>query len=72
MKGRLSGPIFWALVGVFVVIASVFFIPALRDLLMCFLFIMISGAVFLLLGVTLIVLAVREKGGGVLRKFLSV
>jgi len=69
VNGKLSLPIFWAL-GVFVVIASVFSIPAFRDLLMGFLFIIISGSVFLLLGVALIFLTVKEKVGGTLKKFL--
>jgi len=70
MKGKLSWPIFWALVGVFVVIACVFFIPALRELVMGLLFLIISGAVFLLLGVALIVLTVKEKVRGTLKGFL--
>lgn len=37
---------------------------------MGFLFLTISGAVFLLLGVALIVLTVREKVAGMLKKFL--
>ncbi len=69
MKGKLSWPIFWALVGTFVVIVSVFSIPAFRDLVMGFLFIIISGSIFLLLGVALIVLTVKEKVGGTLKKF---
>ena len=69
MNGRVSWPIFWALVGVFIVIVSQLFIPAFRDLLMGFLFIIISGSIFLLLGVALIVLTVREKVGGTLKKF---
>jgi len=70
MKGKLSWPIFWALVGIFVVIASVFFIPTLREFLMGFLFITISGAIFLLLGGALIFFTVKEKVGGMLKKFL--
>ncbi len=69
MKGKLSWPIFWALVGIFVVIASVFFIPTLREFPMGFLFITISGAIFLLLGVALIFFTVKEKVGGMLKKF---
>ena len=69
MKRRLSWPIFWALVGVFVVIASVFLIPAARELVMGFLFLIISGVVFSLLGVALIFLTVKEKVGGMLKKF---
>ena len=70
MNGKLSWSIFLALVGIFVVIASVFIIPPARELLMGLLFITISGAVFLLLGVALIVLTVKEKVGGRLKKFL--
>ncbi len=70
MNGRLSWSIFWALVGIFVVIASVFFIPAIRELLMGFLFLAISGAVFTLLGVALIFFTVKEKVAGMLKKFL--
>ena len=70
MNGKLSWPIFWALVGVFIVIAGVFAIPAVRELLMGLLFIAISGAVFALLGVALIFLTVKEKVGGMLKKFL--
>ena len=70
MKGKLSWPIFWALVGVFVIIVSAFCIPALRDLFIGGLFIAISGSAFFLLGVALIVLTVREKVAGKLKKFL--
>jgi len=69
VKRRLSWPIFWALVGVFVVIASVFSIPAARELLMGFAFLIASGTVFFLLGVALIFLTVREKVRGMLKKF---
>ena len=70
MKGKLSLPIFWALVGVFVVIASVFSIPAFRELLVGPIFLIISGAAFFSLGVALIVLTVKEKVGGMSKKFL--
>jgi len=70
MKGKISWSIFWALVGVFVVIACVFFIPAFRELVMGLLFLIISGVVFLLLGVALIVLTVKEKVEGMRKKFL--
>ena len=73
MKGKLSWSIFWALVGIFVVIIGIFaiaaFVPAFRgDLFLWFL--IISGAAFFLLGVALIVLTVREKVKGILKKFL--
>ena len=73
MNGKLSWSIFWALVGIFVVIASIFFIaafiPAFRGAIFLW-FITISGAVFTLLGVALIFLTVKEKVGGTLKKFL--
>ena len=70
MKGKLSWLIFWALIGVFVAIACVFFIPALRELVMGLLFLIISGAVFTLLGGALIYLTVKEKVRGMLKGFL--
>jgi len=70
VKGKLSQPIFWALVAVFVVIASVFTVAAFRELLMGPIFLIISGAAFFSLGVALIVLTVKEKVGGMSKKFL--
>lgn len=68
MNGKLSWPIFWALVGVFIVNLCLFFIPAFRDLLRGSLLFLSPFAVFFLLGVALIVLTVKEKVGGVLKK----
>ena len=72
MNGKLSWPIFWALVGVFVVIVCLFqispFIPAFRGSIFLW-FLNVSGSIFLLLGVALIVLTVREKVSGTLKKF---
>ncbi len=65
---KLSWPIFWALVGVFVVIASVMTIPALRELLMGLPFLIITGTIFFLLGVALIVLTVKEKAAGMVSR----
>ena len=70
MKGKLSWSIFWALVGVFIVIVSVFFIPVFRDLLRGSLLFLSPLGVFFLLGVALIFLTVKEKVGGTLKKFL--
>jgi len=70
VNGKLSWSIFWALVGVFVVVASIFLIQAFRDLLMGFPFLITSGVVFFLLGVALIFFTVKEKVGGMLKKFL--
>jgi len=70
LNRKLSWSIFWALVGVFVVIVGTMAIPAVGELLMGLLFIIISGAVFLSLGVALIFLTVKERVGGTLMKFL--
>ena len=70
MNGKLSWSIFWALVGVFVVIASMFLIPVFRDLLRGSLLFFSPFVVFFLLGVALIILTVKEKVGGTLKKFL--
>ena len=70
MNGKLIWPIFWALVGIFVVIASAITIPAVRELLMGFLFLIISGTVFFLLGVALIFFTVKGEVGGMSKKFL--
>ena len=70
MKGKLSWPIFWALVGVFVVIACLFLIPAFRDLLRGSELFLLPLAVFSLLGGALTFFAVKEKVGGMLKKFL--
>jgi len=77
MNRRLSWPIFWALVAVFIVIVSVFLtmalLPPFEGLLQglpLLLFITSSGSVFLLLGVALIFFTVKEKVEGSLKKFL--
>ncbi len=69
MSGRLSKSIFWTLIGVFVVAASIFTVPALRDLFMSLLFVIVSVVVFFLLSAALIFSAVKEKVPGILRKF---
>jgi len=73
VNGKLSWSIFWALVGIFIVIASgspiAAFIPAFRESTFLW-FITTSGAVFFLLGVALIFFTVKEKVGGTLKKFL--
>ncbi len=75
MNGKLTWPIFWALIAVFIVLAiSIFtppaaFAPTFRGSLFLWVF-SISGAVFFLLGVALIFLTVKEKMGGMSKKFL--
>ena len=69
MKGKLLWSIFWAMVGVFVIVMILNFIPPLRRLGVTFT--TLPGiAVFFLLGVTLIVLTVKTKVGGMLKGFL--
>lgn len=70
MGEKATWAVFGALVGVFVIIAGVVSIPAVRELLMGFVFIMTSGAIFFLLGVALIVLAVKWVRGRKLKKYL--
>ncbi len=78
MKGKLIWPIFWALVGVFVIIVSMIFITPVNKLLfgeenrtlIGFVVFLSAGIVFIGLGVTLIVLTVKTKVGGRLKKFL--
>ena len=70
MKGKLHWVIFWVLVGIFVVIVSVLFVPAFRESLVNFLFVIISGILFFLLGAALIFLTVKRKVRGMLKKFL--
>ena len=75
MKGRLIWSIFWALVGVFVIVIGSILItpPALRLLMPPGFFIAIFFAamvVFVLLGVVLLFLTVKTKVGGILKKFL--
>jgi len=61
--------IFWALVGVFILIMGEFFIPAMNELFKGKLF-LLPLIVFSLLGGALIVLTLREKVKGRLKKFL--
>jgi len=70
MKGKLIWPIFWALIGIFVVVVCAFAIPAFRELVMGLPFLIVFGVVFGLLGVALIFLTVKQKVGGLFKKFL--
>jgi len=74
MKGKLVWSIFWALVGVFVIVVSMIFIPPAMRLLMPFGFLpaifLPAIVVFILLGMALLFLTVKTKVGGILKKFL--
>ncbi len=69
MKGKLIWSIFRALVGVFIIAVGIMVIrPLLHGIYLLVLLPFIT--VFFLLGVTLIVLTVKTKVGGMLKKFL--
>jgi hypothetical protein len=74
MKGKLIWSVFWALLGVIVgiiaVIVSTRFIPPLFVERFVVPAVLTLGVVFLGLGVTLVILAVKAKVGGMLKKFL--
>jgi len=70
VSNKLIWPIFWAIVGVFVVAACIFAIPPARELLMGLPFMIIAGAVLFLLGIALIVLTLKQKLEGISKKFM--
>jgi hypothetical protein len=74
MKGKLSWSIFWALVGVFVIVVSMIFIqPAMRLLMPVSVLPVVflpAIVVFALLGAALLFLTVKTKVEGILKKFL--
>ena len=61
---------FWTLVGIFLVIVSEFFIPVMRDFFKDSVLFLLPALVFFLLGIVLIILTVKGKAKGKLRKFL--
>jgi hypothetical protein len=74
VKGKLIWSVFWALVGVFVIVVSTIFIPPAVILLMPLdllpIIFLAAIVVFILLGVALLFLTVKTKVGGILKKFL--
>ncbi len=66
MRGKLIWSIFWTQVGVFVMVVSAMFIPSVLRLGVG----LGASVVFAGLGVTLIILTVKRKVGGMLKKFL--
>lgn len=70
MNGKLTWSIFWALVAIFVIVVGGMFTTSLelpsgiRPILF-----LVGGTLFLLLGIALLVLTLREKVGGRLKKF---
>ena len=69
MKKFLIPIIFWILVGIFVLVISTFFIPAIREVLQGPPFLALF-VVFFLLGIVLIFLTIKEKIERILKKFL--
>ncbi len=69
MKGKLIWSIFWVLVGVFVIVAGAMFIPAVLRLPVGF-NAFSAWPVLAGLGITLLVLTVKTKVRGILKKFL--
>jgi len=61
---------FWALMGVFFLIASEFFIPVVRELISGPIIFLLPFIIFFLLGIILIFLTLKEKVVGVLKRFL--
>jgi hypothetical protein len=69
VKGKLIWSIFWAMVGVFVIAVGMMFILSIVGAEVRF-SIFASWPVLTGLGVTLLVLTVKTKVGGMLKKFL--
>jgi len=70
VKKSLLPTIFYALIGVFVVIVSMFFVPVVRNFVQGPFLFLFPFVVFSLLGVALIVLTTKSKIKGKHRKFL--
>ena len=62
--------VFWALVGTFVLVVSEIFVPAVGEVFQGPLLFLLPFAIFFLLGVALLVLTLRRKVEGKLKKFL--
>ena len=62
--------IFWTLVGVFLLIVSEFFIPAVKELFRGSLLFLFPLAIFFLLGIVLLFLTLKQKVRGALKWFL--
>lgn len=70
MKKSLILATFYALIGVFVAILSMFFVPAVRELIKGSLLFLLPFIIFSLLGAVLIFLTIKGKVKGKLKKFL--
>lgn len=63
---------FWALIGIFLFIASQFFIPVVRELVKGSFIFLLPFIIFSLLGIVLIFLTLKQKVGGALKRFLII
>ncbi|MFC1592794.1 hypothetical protein ACFL4C_02140 [Candidatus Omnitrophota bacterium] len=71
MKGKLVWSVFWAMVGVFIIVVSMIAIPRpLWPLGFPPAIFLSAIVVFVLLGVALLFLTLKTKVGGILKKFL--
>ncbi len=70
MPVKTSWALFWALIAVFAIIAIVVLIPPVRESIMNFHFLIISGVIFSLLGGALIFWTAKGRMGGLQGKFL--
>ncbi len=61
---------FWTLVGVFILILGMFFLPVVGEIFKGPLFFLLPFIVFSVLGAALVILTLREKVKGKLKKFL--
>jgi len=61
---------FLALIGAFLLIASQFFIPVVRELFKGPLIFLLPFIIFSLLGIILVFLTIKQKVGGAIKKFL--
>lgn len=69
MKSRVSWPLFWALIAVFILIVCFFLIEPFNELLQGSELFLSPFIVFFLLGIALLVFTLREKAGGLLKLF---
>jgi len=69
MKGRVSWPLFWAMIAVFVVVVCFFLIEPFRDLIEGSELFLSPFIILFLLGIALLVFTLREKVEGLLRVF---
>lgn len=62
--------VFWTLLGVFIFILCLFFIPTVGDLFKGSVLFLLPLIIFSLLGAVLVILVIREQAAGKLKKFL--